>query len=120
MATRTRSNALALTRSNPATKAALPPEVDPLSQTMRSLAVIRIEAPESRTRPRNDATRSRGATPDEVADTTPFALIDPDNPAATLRDMPAVTRMSCRRARLAILASFVLALATYVTFATIG
>lgn len=86
---------------------------------MRSLEVIRIEAPRSRTRPRNDASRSRGATFEEVADTTPFELIDPDNPAATQRDIPAATGM-CRRARLAILASFVLAVATYVTFATIG
>ncbi len=119
MAMRNRSNRVTPLRSNSASRIALPSQINPLSATMRSLAVIRIEVPGSRTRPRNDATRSRGATPDEVADTTPFALIDPDNPAATLRDMP-VTRMSCRRARLAILASFVLALATYVTFATLG
>jgi hypothetical protein len=94
-------------------------QVDPLSITMRSLEVIRIEAPRSRTRPRNDAPRSRGATFEEVADTTPFELIDPDNPAATHRDIP-VARMSCRHARVAIVASFVIAIAGMITFATLG
>ncbi len=124
---RTRSNASVLeadrvtpSRSNVATSRALPPEVDPLSTTMRSLAVIRIEAPGSRTRPRSDAPRSRGATLEEVADTTPFALIDPNNPAATLRDIPAATGMSCRRARVALVASFVIAIAGMITFATVG
>ena len=115
-----RTNVVVPMRSNPATEAALPSDVDPLSQTMRSLAVIRIEAPGSRTRPRNDASRSRGATLDEVADTTPFELVDPDNPAATLHDIPAATGMSCRRARLAIVASFVIALTGVIAVAAIG
>lgn len=90
--------------------------IDPLSNTAPTLTALRMEARGSRTRPRNDARRSRGATPDEVADTTPFALIDPDNPAGTLRDIPA--GVSCRR--LAILASFVIAITGVIAVATIG
>ncbi len=106
------------TRSNPATSPALPPLVDPLSITMRELKPVSAEASGSRTRPRNDASKPRRLSLEESADTTPFALIDPDHPAATLRDIPAATGMSCRRrAQLALVASFVLAIAGYITVA---
>lgn len=106
------------TRSNSATTAALPPVVDPLTITMRELRVVGRDASGSRTRPRNEISRSRSPSFEETADTTPFDLVDPANPAATLRDIPAATGMSCRRrTQLALVASFVLALAGYITTA---
>jgi hypothetical protein len=72
------------------------------------------DASGSRPRVRSDVPNSRRASFEETADTTPFELIDPANPAATLRDLPASAR-SCRRLQLALLASLVLAIAGYIT-----
>lgn len=99
------------TRDKHATRTALPSEVDPLSTTMRDL---RAAMP----RPRSDARSPRPLSLDETADTTPFALIDPMNPSATVRDLPAATGRSChRRVQIAFVASIVLALAGAITAA---
>lgn len=68
--------------------------------------------------PLRDAPNSRPLSREETDDTTPFALVDPVNASATVRDIPAATGMSCRRrAQLALVASFVLGLAGYITTA---
>jgi len=82
---------------------------------MRASRAMFADASGSRTRPRSDAPNSRGASFEETADTTPFELVDPANPAATLRDMPTSAMKCRRRMQLALLASLVLAIAGYIT-----
>ena len=54
---------------------------------------------------------------EETADTTPFELVDPLNPAATLRDIPVTSLWCRRRMQIALVASCVLAIAGYITVA---
>ena len=98
--------------SNSATATALPSEVDPLSITMRA----QRDALGLRAALRSDASASRSLSREETDDTTPFELVDPVNASATLRDLPA-TGSRRRRAHLALVATFVLAIAGYISTA---
>ena len=92
------------TRSIPATRTALPSEIDPLTVTQRDLgASLRAH--------HSDALKPRPPSREETDDTVPFELVDPVNASATVLDLPAATGSACRRrAQIAIAASFVVAL----------
>ncbi len=100
------------TLSNSATRTALPSEVDPLSITMRA----QRDALGLRGSLRSEARASRPLSREETEDTTPFELVDPVNASATLRDLPA-TGACRRRAHVALVATFVIAIAGYISAA---
>jgi len=79
---------------------------------MREVKTARPDARGSRIGRLAAVSQSRRPTFEETADTTPFELIDPVNPAATQRDMPAPSR---HRMHVALVASAVLAIAGYIT-----
>src|SRR5207244_702834 len=93
------------TRTIPATRTALPSEVDPLCQTQRDLgSALR--------RHHSEALAPRRLSLEETDDTLPYDLVDPINASATVREMPAATGNACRRrAHIAFAATFVLVIA---------
>jgi len=96
------SNESTSPRGKHANRTALPSRVDPLSITVRDLRA-------SMPAPHSDARLHREPSQEETEDTTPFELVDPVNASATLRDIPVT---NCRkRVQIALVASFVIALA---------